>query len=336
MKAKAQRKSKGKAGKQTPKDKLKKFKDSLDNFVKSKSGFDENESDQRGIFVKRKSRKELRKEKRKLKKAKKKSHYMGQSLQNPSEEPSPNTPAAKDEKTQKSSLKPTGNLKNAAQRQQKTNKDNVNTKDGEEDTTKKKVRFSEDLPKQKKKSSQNESRKRALLEANVEEDKEIKRLEKRLGLNKRKNKKSLPQSFTYDGLDYILGILEPGASANGLYESDEEMDIDKAKDDFDELDEDSEGQMTDDENKDESEVEGDSDEEEGDGEDDAQMEEEEDVEDDTQIEEEEDVDDTQIEDEEDVDDTQIEDEVEGDEEEEDTDASEENDDEEKDSEQKTP
>ncbi|KAI2662518.1 Nucleolar MIF4G domain-containing protein 1 [Labeo rohita] len=325
MKAKAQRKSKGKAGKQTPKDKLKKFKDSLHNFVKSKSGFDENESDQRGIFVKRKSRKELRKEKRKLKKAKKKSHYMGQSLQNPSEEPAPNTSAVKEEKTQKPALKPTGNLKNAAQRQQKSNKDNVNTKDGEEETTKKKVRFSEDVPKQKKQSSQNESRKRALLEANVEEDKEIKRLEKRLGLNKRKNKKSLPQSFTYDGLDYILGILEPGASAKGLYESDEEMDIDKAKDDFDELDEDSEGQMTDDENKDESEAEGDGDEEEDDGEDDTQMEEEEDVEDDTQIDEEED-----------VDDTQIEDEVEGDEEEEDTDASEENDDEEKDSEQKTP
>ncbi len=86
------------------------------------------------------------------------------------------------------------------------------------------------------------------------------------------------------------------------------MDIDKAKDDFDELDEDSDGQMTDDENKDE----GDTDEEEGDGENDAQMEEEEDVEDGNQIE----------------------DEVE---EEEDTDASEENDDgEEVDSEQKTP
>ncbi|XP_016135480.1 nucleolar MIF4G domain-containing protein 1 [Sinocyclocheilus grahami] len=307
---KAQRKGKGKAGKQTHRDKLQKFKDSVNNFVKSKGGFGENESDQRGLFVKRKSRKEQRKEKRKLKKAKKKSHYMGQSPQNPSEDPAPNTTAEEEEKTQKPAQKTTGNLKNAAQKQQKANKDSVNTKDNEEETTKRKVHFSEDLPKQRKKSSLNENRKRALLEANIEEDKEIKRLEKRLGLNKRKNKKSIPQSFTNDGLDYILGFLEPGSSATGLYESDEEMDIDKAKDDFDELDEDSEGQITDDENKDDNEDEGYSDEEEGDGEDDAQMEKE---------------------------DNQIEDEMEGDEEEEDTDASEENDDgEEVDSEQKAP
>ncbi|XP_016118364.1 nucleolar MIF4G domain-containing protein 1-like [Sinocyclocheilus grahami] len=315
MKAKAQRKSNGKAGKQTHRDKLQKFRDSVNNFVKSKGGFGESESDQRGIFVKRKSRKELRKEKRKLKKAKKKSHNTGQSLPNPSEEPAPNTPAEEEVKTQKPAQKTTGHLQNAAQRQQKTNTDNVHIKDGEEETTKRKVHFSEDLPKQRKTASLNESRKRVLLEANIEEDKVIKRLEKRLGLNKRKNKKSLPQSFTNDGLDYILGILEPGASATGLYESDEEMDIDRAKDDFDELDEDSDGKVTDDENKDDSEDEDDTDEEEGDGEDDTQMEEEEDVEDDTQIE----------------------DEVEGDEDEEDTDASEENDEEEeKDSQQKTP
>uniref|UniRef100_A0A8C1BTE0 Nucleolar MIF4G domain-containing protein 1 n=1 Tax=Cyprinus carpio carpio TaxID=630221 RepID=A0A8C1BTE0_CYPCA len=306
MKAKARRK--GKAGKQTHTDKLQKFKDSVNDFVKSKGGLGENESDRRGLFVKRKSRKELRKEKRKLKKAKKKSHYTGQSLQSPSEDPAPNTPAAKEEKTHKPALKTTGNLKDAAQKQQKANKDSVNTKDNKEEKTKRKVHFSEDPPKQREKSGLSGSRKRALLEANIEEDKEIKRLEKRLGLNKRKNKKSLPQSFTSDGLDYILGILEPGASATGLYESDEEMDIDKAKDDFEELDEDSDGHMTDDENKDDA----DSDEE-----DDAQIEEEQDVEDDNQTE----------------------DEVEGDEEEEDdTDASEENDDdgEEVDTEQKTP
>ncbi|KAL1271183.1 hypothetical protein QQF64_030199 [Cirrhinus molitorella] len=306
MKARAQRKGKGKAGKQTHNDQLQKFQDSIHDFVKSKGGFDENNSDKRGIFVKKKSRKELRKEKRKLKKGKKKSRYMSQSIQNPSEEPGPNTPAAKKKKTQKPDPKPTGNLKNATQRQQKTNKNNDNTKNGEEEATKRKVRFSEDLPKNK--SDLNEGRKLALLEANIEEDKEIRRLEKRLGLHKRKNKKSLPQSFANDGLDYILGILQPGTSATGLYESDEEMDIDKAKDDFEELDDDSDGQMTDDENKDDSEEE-----EEGDGEDDTQMEEEEDVEDDTHIE----------------------DEVEGDEEEEDSDASEENDDEENKPEQKT-
>lgn len=286
--------------------------DSVNDFVKSKGGFDENENNQRAIFVKRKNRKVQRKEKRKLKKAKMKSHYMGQTLSKPGEEPAQNTPTVNEENTQKPAVKPTGNLKNVTQRQQETNKDNISIKDSVDEMTKRKVHFSEHLPKQRKKSSQHESRKRALLEANIEEDKEIKKLEKRLGLNKRKNKKSLPQSFAIDGLDYILGILEPGASATGLYESDEEMDLDKAKDNFDDLEEDSEGQMTDDENKDDNEDEDDADEEE-DGEDDTHMEEEEDVEED---------------------DAQIEDYVEGDEEEEDhTDASEENDHE---SEQKRP
>lgn len=311
MKGKAQRKSKGKGGKQMHKEKLQKFMDSVNNFVKSKGGFDENENNQRATFVKRKSRKELRKQKRKLKKSKMNSHYMGQSLLKPSEE---EEPAQNEENTQKPAAKPIGKLKNAAQRQQETNKDNINMKDGVEETTKRKVHFSEHLPKQRTKSSLHESRKRALLEANIEEDKEIKKLEKRLGLNKRKNKKSLPQSFTNDGLDYILGILEPGACATGLYESDEEMDVDKAKDNFDELEEDSDRQMTDDENN--GEDEDDADEEVGDGEDDTIMEEEEDVEEDTQIE----------------------DYVEGDEEEEEhTDAPEENDHEEEvESEQNTP
>ncbi|XP_050578139.1 nucleolar MIF4G domain-containing protein 1 homolog [Bombus affinis] len=42
-----------------------------------------------------------------------------------------------------------------------------------------------------------------LNEANLEEDREIKKLEKRLKLNKRKNK-TIPKSFVTDGLDYLL------------------------------------------------------------------------------------------------------------------------------------
>ncbi|XP_078280978.1 nucleolar MIF4G domain-containing protein 1 isoform X2 [Rhinoraja longicauda] len=71
-----------------------------------------------------------------------------------------------------------------------------------------------------------ENRRLGLLEANEEEEKEIKRLEKALGLNKRKNKTAMPQAFVRDGLDYILGIVEPGAATalSGLYEeSDDEM-----------------------------------------------------------------------------------------------------------------
>ncbi|XP_010639904.3 LOW QUALITY PROTEIN: nucleolar MIF4G domain-containing protein 1 [Fukomys damarensis] len=66
------------------------------------------------------------------------------------------------------------------------------------------------------------ARKRALLAANEEEDREIRKLERCLGLNKRKKKgngSSVPLSFTRDGLDYILGVLEPGTGGSGLYVS---------------------------------------------------------------------------------------------------------------------
>ncbi|XP_021091074.1 nucleolar MIF4G domain-containing protein 1 [Mesocricetus auratus] len=67
------------------------------------------------------------------------------------------------------------------------------------------------------------ARKRALLAANEEEDREIRKLERCLGLNKRKKKgdgSSVPLSFARDGLDYILGALECGRGG-GLYESSE-------------------------------------------------------------------------------------------------------------------
>lgn len=46
-------------------------------------------------------------------------------------------------------------------------------------------------------------RKKVLKDANKEEDREIKKLEKQLKLNKRKSK-SIPKSFTDEGLDCIL------------------------------------------------------------------------------------------------------------------------------------
>lgn len=67
------------------------------------------------------------------------------------------------------------------------------------------------------------ARKRALLAANEEEDREIRKLERCLGLHKRKkgDGSSVPLSFARDGLDYILGALEYGRSG-GLYESSDE------------------------------------------------------------------------------------------------------------------
>lgn len=48
-----------------------------------------------------------------------------------------------------------------------------------------------------------EQRIKQLMQANVEEDRAIKRLEKQMKINKRKSK-SLPASFGEDGLDCIL------------------------------------------------------------------------------------------------------------------------------------
>nr|CBN82042.1 Nucleolar MIF4G domain-containing protein 1 [Dicentrarchus labrax] len=90
----------------------------------------------------------------------------------------------------------------------------------------------------------------ALLEANEDEDREIKKLERQLGLNKRKNKKSLPQSFVADGLDYILGMLDSGSSAVGMYDDDDEDNMDVAKENFEKLGE-KDSQLSDEEPGDE-------------------------------------------------------------------------------------
>ncbi|XP_062477467.1 nucleolar MIF4G domain-containing protein 1 [Pezoporus occidentalis] len=69
------------------------------------------------------------------------------------------------------------------------------------------------------------ARKRALLEANEEEDKEIRRLERLLGLGKRRKKQEgaaaekVPQSLLRDGLGYVLGALGSRAGLSKLCES---------------------------------------------------------------------------------------------------------------------
>ncbi|XP_060104043.1 nucleolar MIF4G domain-containing protein 1 [Heteronotia binoei] len=73
------------------------------------------------------------------------------------------------------------------------------------------------------------ARKRALLAANEAEEREIRRLERQLGLRKRRKKQqaglgeaTLPQSFSRDGLSYVLGALDSGAAFSGLGGSSEE------------------------------------------------------------------------------------------------------------------
>ncbi|KAK7881765.1 hypothetical protein WMY93_030174 [Mugilogobius chulae] len=202
---------------------LQKYKISLDEFIKSKNSSEGVDHSSDFKYVKKKSRKELRKEKRKLKKAKMKSHYEG--------------------KKDVVSLPVSENLvqlKNP-QRTKKRNKKNKDLADSSlSSVSNNKQESSKSTKKAKKITKLQETRKQALLEANQQEDREIKKLERSLGLNKRKNKKSLPQSFVADGLDYILGVLDSGSSGAAMYDS--EDDLDMAKDNFSKLeDKESEG-----------------------------------------------------------------------------------------------
>nr|XP_023694480.1 nucleolar MIF4G domain-containing protein 1 isoform X1 [Paramormyrops kingsleyae] len=222
MKGKVQRKSKGKGDTE----KLKKLMMSIDEFVQNKTGGSGADEFRSLGHVKKKSRKEVRREKRKLKKAKMK--------RPPKDDGNIN-------KNQQKNVTPVENkTETKVQKSVRFQTENEVgfTEPGASRKTKAKKMQSQQG---KKKNRLQETRKKALLEANEAEDREIKKLERCLGLNKRKNKKSLPMSFVADGLDYILEALDAGSAGSGLYESDEEMEISKEK--FDKL-ADSENELT--------------------------------------------------------------------------------------------
>ncbi|KAL7880805.1 hypothetical protein SRHO_G00030590 [Serrasalmus rhombeus] len=221
-------------------DKLHKFMISVNDYVKSQAGHEDTERYERmGGFVKKKSRKELRREKRKAKKAKLRNRG------NAGDAGRSEEPELSKEKTGRSeepelSKKKTGRSEEPELSKKKTGRSEepdlskkkrsaLKERGGEqsrseraaEEKPKRKVHFDDAVQQQSKKAKLDMARRRALQEANETEDREIKKLEKRLGLNRRKNKRSLPQSFINDGLDYILGILEPGVS-EALLEDEEE------------------------------------------------------------------------------------------------------------------
>lgn len=199
---------------------LQKYKVAVDDFVNSNASEDVAHcSDFK--YVKKKSRKELRKEKRKLKKAKMKSHYEG--IKDVPSLPVIDKNPVKEKKNPK---------KNKSDMQ---NENASNTSPSKVGVKKQKRSKTSSTQTDKKRNKLQETRKQALLEANEQEDREIKKLERSLGLNKRKNKKSLPQSFVADGLDYILGVLDSGSSGAAMFDSEDDMDM--AKDNFSKLEE---------------------------------------------------------------------------------------------------
>ncbi|KAM8731819.1 nucleolar MIF4G domain-containing protein 1 [Acanthopagrus schlegelii] len=222
MKGKLKQKSKKKKGSEL----LQKYMVSVDEFIKSKSGAEEVEDghDHGLRFVKKKSRKELRKEKRKMKKAKMKSHYEGKTILSSPLGEGESSGVTADKQQQKKKKK----KMEKAKKEMSSKPSSAPTEKSDNSKT------PAPSKKGKKISKLQESRKKALLEANEDEDREIKKLERYLGLNKRKNKKSLPQSFVADGLDYILGMLDSGSSAVGMYDDDDDMEM--AKENFEKLD----------------------------------------------------------------------------------------------------
>lgn len=197
---------------------LKRFQEAIELFVETaetKPEQDRAQLQNSGLGPnKPKSRKEMRKERRVLKKRRMRDYYQRKHL-NPSPEETPGS-----------------GVKTPAQKEKTTGAEDEGPRPCQETGPKRKATFvsAKSAGKVKGRSPakvmNEEIRRLGLLEANQEEEKEIKRLEKALGLNKRKNKTTIPQAFTRDGLDYILGIVEPGAATamSGLYEeSDDEM-----------------------------------------------------------------------------------------------------------------
>ncbi|XP_044257980.1 nucleolar MIF4G domain-containing protein 1 [Tribolium madens] len=141
-----------------------------------------------------KTRKEIRKEQRKTKKIRRLEYYTNRKKPGQFVRINPQMAAEIYGEDATKTLKESnqGKLKN----QVKTKMEAENVRDKEK---KQQIKLQKDMNKQRNKQ---------LVEANLEEDRTIRRLEKQLKLNKRKSK-SVPASFSRDGLDYLLEVCDP-------------------------------------------------------------------------------------------------------------------------------
>ncbi|XP_022241733.1 nucleolar MIF4G domain-containing protein 1-like isoform X2 [Limulus polyphemus] len=159
------------------------------------------------------SRKEDRKQKRLDQKSKRRSYFMNR-----------NKSMAPDKNSQDDVEEPGTN--NSSQREdvsiskESNVEQNLSTKNTSIKTRKRKKTY----------KTVEEVRKLQLLEANKEEDRLIKQLEKKIHLNRRKSKK-LPKSFVDEGLDYILEVIdnpEDASFTKELSDMDSELEDDLA------------------------------------------------------------------------------------------------------------
>ncbi|XP_045478475.1 nucleolar MIF4G domain-containing protein 1 homolog [Harmonia axyridis] len=138
------------------------------------------------------TRKQLRKEKRLQKKARKNEYFSRSKHRKPQQ---PEKPVQNE--------KPAKNVENKPPQKAEKTKNKKDSMNEFERERKKEMQELETLKKQMA-----GQRKKQLLMANEEEDRNIKMLEKRLKLNKKKSK-GLPKMFVESGLDYILEMCDP-------------------------------------------------------------------------------------------------------------------------------
>ncbi|XP_018561750.1 nucleolar MIF4G domain-containing protein 1 homolog [Anoplophora glabripennis] len=161
------------------------------------------------------TRKQLRKDKRKGKKIKRNEFYRnrnkpGKFVLNPNKSSSNNI---KEQKT-------------ADFKKQKVKNDTVSNKVLSIEA----IRNKEQKEKNKLQKEMTKQRMKQLLDANVDEDRNIKQLEKHLKLNKRKSK-SIPKSFTEDGLDYLLEVCDSETMSSTIAT---EQELNEANNEFEE------------------------------------------------------------------------------------------------------
>ncbi|KRT81456.1 hypothetical protein AMK59_6348 [Oryctes borbonicus] len=156
-----------------------------------------------------KTRKQLRKDQRKMKKQRRAEYYTnrpkpGRFVLKPSEDVVAEKTLENDHKSfQKPEKK---KLKNTPNKRTNSNFNEI------ENEKRKQKKLEKEMQKQRKKQ---------LFEANLQEDRNIKQLEKQLKLNKRKSK-LIPKTFASEGLDYILEVCD-SENIKGIVNAEQEL-----------------------------------------------------------------------------------------------------------------
>ncbi|CAH2000517.1 unnamed protein product [Acanthoscelides obtectus] len=157
----------------------------------------------------RKSRKQLRKEMRKQKKQKR-GLYMNRKKFSKNVLPTLDIEVC----TKHIIEKPIPHDTKAPKQSFERNPEPSNQKNFQKDISSEQLQKKDRIKQKRLEKEMLEHRKKKLLDANAEEDRIIKQLEKKLGLNKRKSK-TLPKAFKEDGLDYLMELCD----AEGMKEA---------------------------------------------------------------------------------------------------------------------